>query len=143
MTADSGGDEPAGVLTKVREVLRVVLLNTADSWPSVDRWRDVLPSWFVARCAPEQSQAEAAEWLKWWRSLPAHERAAAELARPWTLSNWIYWLEPVRREWFWWDGFVDEAGIVHVSVQVMGWPAPLGALDWLLRAGGAQNVAHN
>jgi hypothetical protein len=49
----------------------------------------------------------------------------------------------VRREWFWWDGFVDEAGIVHVSVQVMGWPAPLGALDWLLRAGGAQNVAHN
>jgi hypothetical protein len=46
------------------------------------------------------------------------------------------------RQWFWWDAKVEREGTLRVTVEVPGQPAPLGALDWLLRAAGAVEVIH-
>jgi hypothetical protein len=132
-------DDPNLVLPNAREIMLAVLEHAGTPWPTLDDWRIVLPQWFVDRCAPEMSTEEAAEWLAQWRSLPPAERAQEERNRSWSLANWLYWLEPQHREWFWWDARVTN-GTVGITVQVSGWPAPLGALDWLLRAAGATEV---
>lgn len=125
---------------RAREVLRVVLAQADQSWPALSEWRLLLPPWFVESSAGEQSLEEAGRWLSWWRSLPAEERASVARARAWTLSDWLYWLQPSERQWFWWDALVENTDTLRVVVEVSGWPAPLGALDWLLRAAGAVEV---
>lgn len=127
---------------RAREVLRGVLAHAGPPWPSVREWRLLLPAWFVEGSAPEQSREEAERWLSWWRSLPAEEQAQVTRAQRWTLADWLYWLEPSERQWFWWDAVIESPDTLRVSVEVSGWPAPLGALDWLLRAAGAIEVAH-
>jgi hypothetical protein len=68
-------------------VLRtVVRLARAENWPDDADWQAALPKWFVGSCAPEETTAEAEAWLAQWRKLPPTDRAAAEEARPWTLS---------------------------------------------------------
>jgi hypothetical protein len=57
-------------------------------------------------------------------------------------ADWLYWLEPSERQWFWWDAAVERPDALRVIVEVAGWPAPLGAHDWLLLAAGAIEVAH-
>jgi hypothetical protein len=138
VVAARAGD-PNLVLQNAREVMLAVLDHPGSPWPSLDGWRGQLPQWFVDRCAPEMSTDEAAEWLAQWRSLPPAERAEEERNRSWSLGDWLYWLEPEHREWLWWDAVVTN-GTVNITVQVSGWPAPLGALDWLLRAAGATEV---
>jgi hypothetical protein len=101
-----------------------------------------MPAWFVESSAPEQSREEAERWLSWWRNLSAEEQAQVTRAQRWTLADWLYWLEPSERQWFWWDSVIESPDTLQVIVEVSGWPAPLGALDWLLRAAGAAEVAH-
>lgn len=59
----------------------------------------------------------------------------------WSLADWLHWLEPSQREWFWWDAFLQSRNTLLERVQVNGWPTPLGALEWLLRVCGATDVA--
>ena len=152
------GERPAGVGTvsvvarcrgdasrvaeRSREVLQVVLAHAGPPWPAVSEWRQVLPAWFVNASAPERPREEAEQWLGWWRSLPPEEQARVTRSQRWALADWLYWLEPSERQWFWWDAVVESPEILRVIVQVSGWPAPLGALDWLLRAAGAVEVLH-
>lgn len=130
------------VLDRSRAVMLAVLDNGDPQWPSVQRWKDLLPGWFVTACAPERSQQETDEWLAWWRTLGPAEQARADGEQPWELADWLHWLMPSERQWFWWDAVIEAAGTLRVTVEVAGWPAPLGALDWLLRASGAGEVSH-
>jgi hypothetical protein len=109
-------------------------------WPSEAKWRDVLPAWFVSRCAPEQSQEDADAWLTRWKKLPRDEQDRVERDKPWSLSNWIYWFEPANREWYWWGARVVDVDTLIVAIEVDGWPFPWGSLAWLFRAAGAQEV---
>jgi hypothetical protein len=127
---------------RAREVLRVVLSQAHRQWPELSEWRRLLPSWFVESAAPEQSPEEVSQWLSWWRSLPAEEQSRVTREKPWTLADWLYWLEPAERQWFWWDASVEDSDTLKVVAQVVGWPAPLGALGWLLRAAGAIEVVY-
>jgi len=102
----------------------------------------LLPAWFVERSAPERSREEAERWLAWWRSLPASEQARVAREQDWALADWLYWLEPAERHWFWWDAVIENPEILRVIVEVPGWPVPLGALEWLLRAAGAMEVVN-
>ena len=52
-------------------------------------------------------------------------------------GNWLFWLLPEERTWYWWDGEVSGPHEVRLWVEVAGGPAPLGALEWLVRAAGA------
>jgi len=119
-----------------------MLANVGPPWPEVQVWSERLPQWFVRACAPEQTPEEAEAWLRWWRSLPVQEQARASREQRWTLADWLFWLETSERTWFWWGAVVDSPDTARLIVEVPGWPAPLGALDWLLRAAGAVEILH-
>jgi len=128
------------VSTRACEVLRSVLEHAGPPWPSPDEWRALLPEWFVEACRPEESKKEAEAWLLRWRALPPNQQAEVARERSWTLTDWLYWLEPNERQWFWWDAVADNPDRLRVLAEISGWPAPLGALEWLLRASGAVAV---
>lgn len=131
----------AEVLGLAKAVLKTVDENSLAEWPSDEAWSHLLPQWFVDRFAPEQSRDEAEAWLSWWRTLPPEEQERAERDSPWTLSNWIYWMNPSQRSWYWWDGEVINSHTIRVAIEVDGWPFPWGSFAWLLKASGADAVS--
>lgn len=135
------GDDAAPVLQRARRVLGIVIDHQDGKWPTTGEWRSLLPGWFVEACAEERSREEAEAWLAWWKALPADQQAAVLRERRWSLANWLFFLEPDERQWFWWSATVEAPDRLRVTVEVAGWPAPLGALEWLLRAAGALDVA--
>lgn len=128
------------VLSKVREVVLLVVNTPSTGWPSIEHWRDYLPDWFVDGCTEDISDGQAERWLAWLQTLKPSEKTQAIRDRGWSLPNWLYWLEPANRQWYWWDGKVSGDRVV-VSVEVAGWPAPLGSLEWLLLVAGASSVS--
>jgi hypothetical protein len=131
--------DPELVLDRVRSVLEVVLVNSEGDWPSLSHWEVLLPEWFVLACAPEPTAEEADRWLDWWQSLPGPQRSEAAAAKPWTLSGWLYWLEPSNRTWFW-SGAGFNHNVVAVELEVDSWPSAVGSLEWLLHTAGADLV---
>ena len=128
------------VRARIQSVLATVVDHQQGPWPSLDEWQQLLPAWFLDACADEMSQEQAEAWVAWWRSLPADQQAVASQEQVWTLADWLYWLEPAERQWFVWHLRLACADRIRVSVEVAGWPAPLGSLQWLLRAAGAVDV---
>ena len=87
------------------------------------------------------SSEQAKLWLVWWKSLPLEEQIRVEIEKDWSLDNWLYWMEPNKRQWFWWDAKVlEEYDHIALAVEVRDWPFPWGALRWLFRAAGASAV---
>jgi len=128
------------VLTKATSLLRTVdeitLLST--SWPTDEQWSLKLPGWFTSVCAEPMTQQQAEQWLAWWRDLPPDEQAKVEIEKDWSLDNWLYWMQPENRQWFWWDAkILGDCNHVVVVVQVESWPFPWGSLRWLFKAAGA------
>jgi hypothetical protein len=138
--AESKEGHAVEILERAREVLTAVLTHIDGPWPTIEQWKQLLPAWFVESSAAGQSDEEVERWLERWRGLSAAERAREESLQPWTLADWLYWLEPHERQWYWWDAEIAGPDKLRVSVEVPGWPAPLGSLDWLLRASGADEV---
>ena len=134
IVADS--EEAAIVVDRCRAVLEIALthrdLSTAEM-------RALLPAWFVSACSDE-SDEEVRRWVEEWRALPGEEQAQAEEARRWRLQEWLWWLDPERREWYWWDSEATDRRTVELVVLIPGWPVPLGGLRWLLRAAGAGTI---
>ena len=122
------------VLDRSREVLGIVLRQSAASWPSVEQWRTLLPKWFVDACAEEITRAEAERR----RSLPMPERE--RLAEHWSVGAWVHWLKPSERQWFWWDVHQTSPNDMMIHVEVNDFPFPAGALKWLLKTAGASSV---
>jgi hypothetical protein len=130
------------VLDRCRVVLLAVLDHSGPEWPTVEEWRSFLPAWFVAACGPEKSGEDAERWLAWWRTLGPADKARVESEQHWALADWLYWLMPSERQWFWWDAEVGRDGTLRVTVEIPGCPTAMGALDWLLCAAGAVEVIH-
>lgn len=134
-------DRPAvEVVERARGVLRAVASMRPDEMSSPDGARRRLPDWFVAGCDPERSAEADERWLAWWRSLDPKARLRAAAEHPWSLSEWLHWMDPGQRQWYWWDAHVDSARAATVTVEVAGWPTPLGSLEWLLRVAGASTT---
>jgi hypothetical protein len=72
--------------------------------------------------------------------LPPDERARASRDAPWALADWLHWMEPSERQWYWWDNIVDDADQFRILLVISGSPAPLGALGWLIRVAGGQEI---
>ena len=128
------------VLKRSKEVMCILLQHVSGEWPFLDEWSNILPEWFVLKCAPETTEEEDERWLAWWRKLSIDQQAQAMMEKRWTLSGWIYWFQPGKREWFWWDAAVDHDTRFRVSLENHEWPCPVGAFEWLLRASGALDV---
>ncbi len=120
--------------------MTAVLADRSDEWPTSEAWKSILPGWFVDACADEMSQSEALDWLDWWRGLPPQEQRIAEEERRWALADWLHWLQPDERQWFWWDAAIEGKNRLRLDVEVSGWPAALGALEWLLRVAGVRSL---
>ncbi|MGV9305493.1 hypothetical protein ACWDLG_19120 [Nonomuraea sp. NPDC003727] len=136
-------DAPANVVARAGQVLTRVI-ERAEPWPTADEWPDLLPSWFVAKCAPEpradsvQDGAGRPAW--WWRFLMPGERAAVS-GESWTLSGWLHFFDPAAgdggdRSWWWWDAGSDRPDRGWIDVATDGWPFGTGSLYWLIEACG-------
>jgi hypothetical protein len=134
-------DDADQLLARCREVLTVVLDNSDGEWPSDERWLDLLPAWFVTASAPEQTPAEVEEFRARWEAMsPEERRAEAAREKPWAVSDWIFWFHPEDRHWYWWEAEVTSTAGLRIWIEVDAWPAPVGSLEWLLRAAGAREV---
>lgn len=69
-----GGGDADQVLGRAREVLRIVVDHQAGRWPSLEEWRELLPSWFLSACSEEMAQEQAEAWLERWRTLTPEEQ---------------------------------------------------------------------
>ena len=121
------------VLSKCKEVLKIVLCNNEKDKLTIDEWRNVLPLWFTEKCAKELSKQEAEDRL----NLTIEERKRITLNEGWTLSDWIYWFKPNERQWYWWDAKIVDLNTIHLVIECYGWPFAWGALRWLWKACGA------
>ena len=141
VTLTARAADAAAVLDRAREVMTVVVRSSGPPWPAPEVWARVLPAWFVQGCAAEPDPAAEAAWLSRWRRLPPADRSRLAERRSWSLQDWLYWLEPDQRQWWWWDGAVAGPHLCTVQVDVHGWPVPIGALRWLLRVAGAEEIS--
>lgn len=122
------------VISRAEEVLMIIDRQVAMGWPADEKWREILPEWFVSSCAPEMTDQESEAWLKRWDAMPEEERAIEESLKIWSLLDWIYWMHPERRTWFW-QGADASSGRVRIGCE--SWPFPSGSLFWLLKSAGA------
>lgn len=123
------------VLARCKEVLRVVLTQDVEHWPTDGEWRSLLPAWFVSKCMDEDSYEARAKKLF---EFPEEERLQHDL--PWAVSGWVFWFAPDEREWFWWDAAIKDKNTIEIFVDVFGDPFPWGGLSWLLKASGTVSV---
>lgn len=128
----------AEVIARATAVLRVVVSMSPDDFRG--SWAKRLPRWFVDGCSPERTGEADEAWLSWWRGLEPEARTLAARERPWALADWMHWMHPEERQWFWWDACVENAGSAVVLLEIPGWPPAIGALEWLLRVAGAASV---
>ncbi len=131
----------ASVLSKVKTVLRILDDAALRGWPESQQCKPVLPSWFTSFCVAEMSDVEAKEWLARWQNLSPEDKLHVEREKDWSLNNWLFWMEPDNRQWFWWDAeVVEERDHIALAIEVEAWPFPWGALRWLFRAAGASTL---
>ena len=129
------------VMVKSKEVLRVLAEKILIEGTNERDWAASLPAWFKDACVPEMTPEEAQLWIGHWRSLPPAEQAREEAEKEWSLENWLYWMRPENRQWFWWDAkSIGDLDHILVAVEVEAWPFPWGALRWLFKAAGASAV---
>lgn len=128
------------ILQRSKEVLEVILRSSTQRWLSNSEWQAILPGWFVAGCAPEKTNEEVEQWLKWWRSLSPQEKNRADEEQRWSLEDWLYWLHPDQRQWFWWDAICVDTDLLRVAVEVAEYPFSWQALAWLFKVAGAIRV---
>jgi hypothetical protein len=126
------------VLKKAKEVLGLIDEATIGAWPALPSWKSILPADFLNAFVPEKTPEEEQRWLIWWRSLSA-ERQKIE-ADKWSLADWLYWMEPNNRSWFWWRAQILDTSNIEVAVKVLDWPFPWGALKILFISAGAKSV---
>lgn len=121
------------ILQKVREVLKRVIDCELPFNASVEDWKAILPKWFVEACSPEINKQEAEKLLK-------TPQGFETLANTWTVSGFIYWFRPEERSWYWWDGIIKDHRTLIVQILVDEFPYAWGALEFLLKASGANNI---
>lgn len=128
------------VLSKTKEVMEIVLRYRAEDWPSDAEWPSLLPAWFIAASAPERSHEQHERDLEAWKKLSHEKRVEAARTERWSPLEWVFWLHPNERCWWWWDASVRSPNELLVTIVVDGWPYAWGALSWVLRASGGHEV---
>lgn len=83
-------------------------------------------------------------YVEMWPNLSEEEKQRKGNSA-WTLSAWLYWLEPENREWFWWKAYEfddEEIKNTHFLIEVTVYNQPFlwGSLKWLFKACGAIDV---
>ena len=118
--SDCDGDAEA-VAARCEEVIAAVRGGadqaSAQAWPELDAWKQILPGWFVAACVDDR------------------EVQNCVLDR-WSLRAWLHWLKPGNKRWEWVGAEADGPDHVLVTVSALRRPYLKGALEWLLKTSG-------
>ncbi|MCG7537914.1 hypothetical protein [Pseudoalteromonas sp. OOF1S-7] len=133
--------DAAQVLDRAKEVMLTLLSCTKGKCFQYIKWTNALPSWFVQCCGRELSSDELEEYLSKWRLLSPEEQEKMENEQDWSLDDWLYWLEPEQRTWYWWSSNRLNDDLFELVIVVRDWPTAIGSLEWLLKASGANDVA--
>lgn len=128
------------ILEKAKTVLSIVDQKSLVAWPSIEEWRRLLPKEFVLPFRLPLSQEQAKEWLKWWRGLSPDDQMRVENERVWSLEDWLYWMEPNNRHWFWEDVEIIDNSRLRATILAAEWPFPWGSFRWFFLGAGAQSV---
>jgi hypothetical protein len=134
--------DAAAVLARCREVMAVVLEHSDGEWVSDEQWRDLLPAWFVEVSAPDPTPEETQELMARRAAMASDERRAfdAERSQRWSVGAFVSNFDPEERTWYWWSAEVINDDGFQILLVADDWPAPVGALDWLLRAVGGREI---
>jgi hypothetical protein len=133
LTCPNGADV---CLARMRGVLDAIDATNAagEPWPMLKEWERRLPSWFVAACGPETLDP-VRPWIE-----RSEEEKATIRAAPWSLPDWLHWLQPSEQCWRWVDAKILGHKALQVSLEVDGLPVALGAFEWLATASGATEI---
>lgn len=123
------GNEPRIILTRILEVMEMILEVPRSSWLSENAWRDKLPQWLQSE-SPNLSREELEK-----RRNSAPREQWHEL--PWQFDGWLHGMQC--RGWRW-SGYTLNQTILTVYLVIDDSPVYEGALEHLLRAAGAKDV---
>ena len=99
-----------------------------NKFESID-WKSELPEWFISKCRPERTEEQKIEYLKWWDSLSIEEKNKhSQKKQIWSLKNWLYWMDPDEREWYWGKAESISDDEIMLTILVYGHPFPDGSL---------------
>lgn len=121
----SGSNDQA--ISKLLEVIELIVKHSGDEWLSDDQWREVMPSWLKA-AIPELTKDQTDKLLAetpqdQWDSLP------------W---EFLSWLDAIRdRGWLWW-GYRVEGAEAIIVVHIGMLPERIDAFKELIRALGME-----
>ena len=118
---------------KINQVVRLVNTNSSN-WPDYEYWLSILPLWFINYCKTQMSKQENNEWLLYWKTLNNEDKREAEIKKGWALADWLYWMEPCNRPWFFYSIELQDSTCVLVTVFTDENSPPVGALEWLLNS---------
>ena len=128
------------VLGRVREVLKILVSQDPNKWPTNDQWRSLLPEWFVQACAEEPTKEETEAWLAEWRKLgPIQQAEAIENVR-WSMEQFVYWFQPSERQWWWWAAEIQDIHRLRIILLGEERNPAHEVLNWLLKAAGASRI---
>ncbi len=140
----NSSEEPGQIINRIKEVLLIlnkVFLKKSE-FESVN-WKNELPKWFIAKFRPERTEKEKKEYIKWWDSLSIsneEKNKQGQKKQIWSLKNWLHWMDPERREWYWYYANILTDDEVILTILVYGHPFPDGALKWLVEAAGCFEI---
>lgn len=139
-----------GNAPEVRENAREVLLaiNHAyfyESWPTISEWIDILPRKFTESFSPELSPTEEKAYIAWLSTLSYEQKMEqARKKEKWRLSDWLIWMEPTERLWFWWGatelGKRTKQDYFLITVNLLDELYLTGALEMFFECCGAISI---
>lgn len=111
-----GGGEP--LRARVAEVLEIAFAPRSP-WPSLEEWRQLLPSWFVDECSDDVTIVNC-------------------VLDKWSLRAWIYWFQPEQRRWTL-QGLRAEEDRLYIDIEpTRQGSLLLGSLEWLVKVAGGR-----
>jgi hypothetical protein len=116
--------------------------NRVSLWPSLERWEEVLPEWFVNLCAAETTATKIKAYADRIAGLPPEIRDIVDQHTAPPLSKWLEGFES-DRSWLWWDASIISACEFQVRYIVFDYLHTKRDLSWLLVASGAWRLEYD
>lgn len=117
-------------LSRIKQIVKIIASQSPQKWPTDERWRSILPDWFV-------------ESLKFYTQEEAELLLAITPREKWSEIPWDFqaWLEAIRdKGWQWWSSKAHELEI-EICLSIVEWPARLEAFEHIITAAGAEFVS--
>lgn len=117
------------VVDRIVEVIEIVNTQSTISWPSLDEWKNILPTWFV-KSFIILTQDEAGALLKATPKNHWHQL-------PWEIESW---LDAVQSRGWEWHSYQTDHNKARIELILNDWPASLEAFEWIVKTSGGKVI---